>query len=195
LPIPEIWVKKKLKVDSPSVEKTKTSSGNKLDKEISIPTTRKINLVEREQSTSNISIKTLLNPSPNKDKEVITEIKKEPFSQEELADKWRRFAYSIKNKDLDLYSTLSANDPVLKDNFRIELSIYNTAQKADIDIRKPELLGYLRKQLNNTILDLHLVIDKSHVPKGIFTEKDKYKKLVEKNPEVDKLRKKFGLSF
>lgn len=90
---------------------------------------------------------------------------------------------------------MSANNPILKNNFRVELSIYNTAQKADIDKRKPELLGYLRKQLNNTLLDLDLIIDKSNVPKGFFTEKDKYKKLLEKNPTVDKLRKKFGLSF
>ena len=114
MPIPEIWVKKKLKVDSPSVEKTKTSIESKSDKEISIPTTRKINLVEREQSTSNISIKTLLNPSPNKDKEVITEIKKEPFSQEELADKWRRFAYSIKNSILSLGLRYLVKTPLLK---------------------------------------------------------------------------------
>lgn len=110
-------------------------------------------------------------------------------------DKWRKFAYSIKLKDLDLYSTLSANDPILKDNFRIELSIYNTTQESDINSKRKDLLRYLRKQLNNTILDLHLVIDKSKEPTGVFTEKDKYKKLVEKNPKVDDLRKKFGLSF
>jgi DNA polymerase III subunit gamma/tau len=110
-------------------------------------------------------------------------------------DKWRKFAYSIKLKDLDLYSTLSANDPILRDNFRIELDIYNTTQESDINSKRKDLLRYLRKQLNNTILDLHLVIDKSKEPKGVFTEKDKYKKLVEKNPKVDELRKKFGLSF
>lgn len=195
MPIPEIWVKKKLKIDSTPVEKSKTSIKNRLQKEISIPTTRKINVVPRKQSTSNISIKTLLNPPPNKQREVIIEIKTDSFSQEELTDEWRKFAYSIKNKDLDLYSTLNANDPILKDNFRIELSIYNTAQKADIDTKKAELLGYLRKQLNNTVLNLDLVIDKSKAAKGVFSGKDKYKKLVEKNPSIDKLRKKFGLSF
>ena len=56
-------------------------------------------------------------------------------------------------------------------------------------------MGYLRNQLNNTLIDLDLVINKSSAAKGIYTEKDKYKKLVEKNPKVDELRKKFGLSF
>ena len=98
-------------------------------------------------------------------------------------------------RDLDLYSTLRANDPILKDNFRIEFSIYNTAQEADINSRKAELLGYLREKLKNTLLDLDLVIDKSKANKGVFTDKDKYRKLVEKNENIDELRKKFGLTF
>lgn len=98
-------------------------------------------------------------------------------------------------RDLDLYSTLSANDPVLKDDWRIQLPIYNYTQEADINNRRADLLKYLRKQLDNTVLDLDLVIDKSNAPKGVFTEKDKYKRLVEKNPKIDELRKKFGLSF
>ena len=177
------------------MEKTKTPIIERLENEKLIPTTRKINVVTREKTTSNLSLKNLLKVTPKQEKEIILEIKKEPFSQEELTDKWRKFAYSIKNKDLDLYSTLNANDPILKDNFRIELSIYNSAQEADINTKRPDLLAYLRKQLNNTVLDLDLVINKSNANKGLFTEKDKYKKLVEKNPNVDKLRKKFGLSF
>lgn len=137
----------------------------------------------------------MLDPNQGKQEEVQLEVKTEPFTQEELVDKWRKFAYSIKMRDLDLYSTLSANDPILKDGWRIELPIYNSAQEADINNKKADLLGYLRKQLKNTVLDLDLVIDKSKAPKGVFTEKDKYKKLVEKNPKVDELRKKFGLSF
>ena len=140
-------------------------------------------------------MKKLLDPNQGKEKEVQLEVITESFSQEELVEKWRKFAYSVKLKDLDLYSTLSANDPVLKNDWKIELPIYNSAQEADINNRKAELLSYLRKQLNNTILDLDLVIDNSKAPKGVFTEKDKYKKLVEKNPKIDALRKKFGLSF
>ncbi len=166
-----------------------------MEKEENIPSTRKINIVSREQNTGNLSIKKLLNPTKNKTEQKNIEVKTTTFSQEELMDKWRKYAYSLKMKDLDLYSTLNAQDPILRDNFRIELSIYNTAQEADINNKKPELLGYLRKQLNNTLLDLDLVIDKSNAAKGVFTEKDKYQKLVEKNPKVDELRKKFGLSF
>lgn len=166
-----------------------------MEKEESIPTTRKIKIIPRQPSQGGLSLKKLLDPNQGKEAEVIIEVKTEPFTQEELVDKWRKFAYSIKMRDLDLYSTLSTNDPILKDNWKIELSIYNSTQEADINNKRVDLLKYLRKQLNNTVLDLDLIIDKSKMPKGVFTEKDKYKKLVEKNPKIDQLRKKFGLSF
>lgn len=75
------------------------------------------------------------------------------------------------------------------------MPIYNSAQEADINNRKAELLGYLRTELKNTAIDLDLVIDKTKEPKGIFTDADKYKKMVEKNPKIEDLRKRFGLSF
>ncbi len=152
-------------------------------------------MVTKEKSTGNLSIKKLLNPTQKKKEENNIEVKTTPFSQEELTEKWRKFTYSLKIKDLDLYSTLNANPPILKDNYRIELSIYNAAQETDLNNKKPELLRYLRKQLKNTLIDLDLVINKAYADKIIYTEKDKYKRLIEKYPKVDELRKKFGLSF
>lgn len=152
-------------------------------------------MIPRRNSPGNLSIKSLLKPSSQEEKKVSIEVKREAFTQADLTDIWRKFAYSIKKKDLDLYSTLSANDPILKDNFRINVVIYNSAQEADINKKRAELLGFLRKRLNNTILDLDIVIDQSNAYSGVFTEKDKYKKLVEKNPKIDELRKKLGLSF
>lgn len=84
---------------------------------------------------------------------------------------------------------------MLKDNHRIEFPIYNTTQEADINAKKADLLKYLRTQLKNSQIDLDLVIDKSKEPQGVYTDADKYKKLVEKNPKIEELRKKFGLNF
>jgi DNA polymerase-3 subunit gamma/tau len=196
LPIPKIWGKVKI-TNELSVPKLKQKAPiqSRLEKEDSIPATRKIKIVSRQASQGNLSLKKLLNPNQGREIEVKTEIKTEPFTQGELVDKWRKFAYSIKMRDLDLYSTLSTNDPILKEDWIIDFIICNSTQEADINNKRVDLLNYLRKQFNNTVLDLNLIIDKSKTPKGIFTEKEKYKKLVEKNPKIDQLRKKFGLSF
>ena len=143
-----------------------------------------------------MSLKDILNPkTEQKINTAFIEERTEPFSQDELSDKWRKFAYSVKLKDLDLYSTLTVNEPVLKEGFLVQLAIFNQAQAVDVNNKKVELLHYLRNQLNNTKIDLELVIDKEADTKGVYTIKDKYEKLVEINPAVDLFRKKFDLHF
>ena len=143
-----------------------------------------------------MSLKDILNPkTEQKINTAFIEERTEPFSQDELSDKWRKFAYSVKLKDLDLYSTLTVNEPVLKEGFLVQLAIFNQAQAVDVNNKKVELLHYLRNQLNNTKIDLELVIDKEAETKGVYTIKDKYEKLVEINPAVDLFRKKFDLHF
>ena len=143
-----------------------------------------------------MSLKDILNPkTEQKINTAYIEERTEPFSQNELSDKWRKFAYSVKLKDLDLYSTLTVNEPVLKEGFLVQLAIFNQAQAVDVNNKKVELLHYLRNQLNNTKIDLELVIDKEAETKGVYTIKDKYEKLVEINPAVDLFRKKFDLHF
>jgi len=143
-----------------------------------------------------LSLKDILNPkTEQKINTAYIEERTEPFSQDELSDKWRKFAYSVKLKDLDLYSTLTVNEPVLKEGFLVQLAIFNQAQAVDVNNKKVELLHYLRNQLNNTKIDLELVIDKEAETKGVYTIKDKYEKLVEINPAVDLFRKKFDLHF
>jgi len=143
-----------------------------------------------------LSLKDILNPkTEDKVSDVHIEEKTESFSQDDLSDRWRKFAYSVKLKDLDLYSTLTVNEPVLKEGFLVQLVIFNQAQAVDVNNRKLELLNYLRSQLNNTKIDLELVIDKEAETKGVYTHKDKYKKLVEINPSVDVFRKRFDLQF
>lgn len=142
-----------------------------------------------------MSLKSLLNPVDNNETDIQTEEKRTPFSQDELIDKWRKFAYSVKLQDLDLYSTLSSGEPTLEDDFKVVFTLHNATQEADVNNKRQELLTYLRKQFNNTVIDLQLVTDNSKEQVKAFTDKDKYKQLVDGNPKVDELRKKMGLHF
>jgi len=193
LPIPTIWGSKNIPqtTQNQAPKHNRTEVRTRLHKEDSIPTTRKINVVNKTAyKKENLSLKDILNPKSEANA-IPAYIKEqsEPFTQDELGDKWRKFAYSVKLRDLDLYSTLTVNEPILKDNFLVQLAIFNQAQAVDINNKKAELLLYLRTQLHNTKIDLELVIDKDAETKGVYTIKDKYEKLVEKNPAVDLFRK------
>lgn len=197
MPIPLIWGKKNVKEQPAAAAKhNRTEVRERLKKEDVLPSTRKINVSNRPgQSNGNLSLKQLLNPTSQKEEVAVSQTGTTDFSQDELYDKWRKFAYSVKAIDLDLYSTLTVNKPRLKEGYIVEVTIFNSAQEADINARKAELLGYLRKQLNNSSIDLEMVIDKEAESKGVYTIQDKYKKLVEKNPDIEILRKKFDLNF
>jgi hypothetical protein len=199
LPIPAIWVSKNIPVIKSAIapKHNRTEIRTRLNKEDNIPTTRKISVVNKTSYVKeSLSLKDILNPkTKEKANAAYIEERTEPFSQDDLSDRWRKFAYSVKLKDLDLYSTLTVNEPVLKEGFLIQLAIFNQAQAVDVNNKKVELLNYLREQLNNTKIDLELVIDKEAETKGVYTIKDKYEKLVEINPAVDVFRKKFDLHF
>ena len=72
----EIWVAVAAANTPP---KTKTPIRTRLDKEETIPATRKINIVTRTQTAGNLSIKKLLDPNQGKRKPIQTEIKTESF--------------------------------------------------------------------------------------------------------------------
>jgi DNA polymerase-3 subunit gamma/tau len=58
-----------------------------------------------------------------------------------------------------------------------------------------ELLQYLRKAVNNFSLSLDIVVNETLEKKYAYTPEDKYKKLVEKNKNIELLRKTFDLDL
>ena len=54
----------------------------------------------------------------------------------------------------NLSLALTSNTPNLSDNFLIEITLSNTSQIELIQEEKMNLLGFLRKRLNNDLIDL-----------------------------------------
>ena len=57
------------------------------------------------------------------------------------------------------------------------------------------LLQFLRKQLLNDHLNLHLSVDLREEKKFIYTAEDKYQELLEKNPMIKTFKKNFNLEY
>ena len=94
----------------------------------------------------------------------------------------------------NLQSTLS-RIPEIKDDYKLSLEIENTVQDDLINIIKPELVSYLRKELRNS--KIQLVTEITEKAKGIiiYTDEEKYEELVKKNPNLALLRNKLNLDF
>lgn len=108
---------------------------------------------------------------------------------------WRDYALAQKQRKRDsLHATLMAREPEVVGAGRIAFSIVNTVQENYLRDEKPELLGFLRRQLDDPALDLE-VRKEEVVVKPRFTALDKFKAMAEKNPALLKLREELDLDL
>ena len=115
--------------------------------------------------------------------------------QEIIEKAWDEYTASIAETSKLLFVTLTKNKPVLKDNI-LEITIDNKIQEEEIRIRKPEILDFLRKNVRNTNIQLEVVINQTLDKEGkIYTDSDKFKKMVEINPELQKLKDELNLEI
>lgn len=117
------------------------------------------------------------------------------FSQANLEKAWSEFATSIEKESVNLYVTLTSRTPELKDNFLVVFLVDNAIQADDIQERKRELLGFLRKELNNASINLEVEISETVIEKRAYTPVEKFQKLTEKNPAMHSLKQKLDLDF
>jgi DNA polymerase-3 subunit gamma/tau len=138
----------------------------------------------------------MLNPQKE---EVVAEksgpLETKAFTEAELLGVWKEYAEEIKEKDLDIYTTLTRHSPKLIDKSTINLKLDNKAQEHEITDIKVDLLGFIRHRLNNYEVDLKTYIEKGSEEKGLYTSADKFKKMAQKNPALEELKKKLDLDL
>jgi DNA polymerase-3 subunit gamma/tau len=123
------------------------------------------------------------------------QLPEDPFTQEQLSIVWAKYVEHLKERGQQiLASIINADDPVLKET-TIHLRFPNQSMKEDLEKSQGQILEYLKRELNNYLIDFEIAVDKSVTKKYVYTDQDKFSKLVEKNPAVDVLRKTFDLDF
>ncbi|HET8829889.1 MAG TPA: DNA polymerase III subunit gamma/tau, partial [Pelobium sp.] len=96
---------------------------------------------------------------------------------------------------MNLVSIMDSYTPILKDGFRIELEIESKLQENGLSSEKVDLLNYLRTKLLNFQISLDAVITEIKQGKKLYTSKDKYQHMSEKNPALDDFRRVFNLDL
>ncbi len=95
-------------------------------------------------------------------------------------------------------SALSTREPVIKDHWIIGYELDNELQlqRLTLDL-KPKMLGYLRRNLNNDLIEIAFSVLPQHDTESSipYTDSEKWQALVEKYPSLAYLKSKFGLDF
>jgi len=117
----------------------------------------------------------------------------EPFTKEQFEFKWKEFLGLISDRP-NLIATLS-NIPELSDGNKLLLKIGNSVQEEEIRLVKPELVGFLRRELKNSGIEMNTVIERVETERTHYNDSEKLQILMQKNPELFELKQKFNLDF
>ncbi|WP_316787032.1 DNA polymerase III subunit gamma/tau [Pedobacter frigiditerrae] len=124
----------------------------------------------------------------------ISSNEKEAFTDEQFLELWKVYTQKAKDADKIHLYTLMNNDPIINGT-EITVLVENLALESTLQDEKVELLNFLRSALKN--FDLQIVSKKAEnlSKKRIYTNKDKYAYMVEKNPQIEEMRRRFNLDI
>ncbi len=118
---------------------------------------------------------------------------KQAFTTDQFMACWQAYAQKAKEEDkIHLFTLLSSNEPLI-DGFHVTVLVENIALESTLQSEKIELLNYLRGNLSNFDIQIFSKRVEAKQSDRIYTNKDKYAYLVEKNPKLEEFRQKFNL--
>jgi len=147
-------------------------------------------LINNQNKNTNETQKTVISqPIENNNQ------RKEVFTLELLRSKWKAYADSLAKESPRISATLNTCIPNITTDFLVEVKVENAIQEESINKVKPELLGFLKKHLQNEEIDLKIIIEEKKTEKRIYTDGDKFNFLNSKNPKLSSLKQQFNLDF
>lgn len=127
-----------------------------------------------------------------------TNLPKNEFTQADVDERWTLFVERLKKKDVRMYAAFKPIQPILKENYKIEVNFQNNSQLEEFKNRyRPKVTSEMREELKNEYLEfVESVLEAEKMERPNFlSENEKLKKMMEKNPALEQLKKKFKLDF
>lgn len=116
------------------------------------------------------------------------------FSYGDFKQYWDEAIAKIAAKNQASTNVMIAHlQPELKDNTNIHLSFNNKVQLELFQTEKPFIAGYLRDKLQNYDIDFVIEMNTEELDSTPYTNSEKFKAMVAKNPNLQTLRDILGL--
>ena len=148
--------------------------------------------VQRVKRAGTISI---LDEGPKKkEDDAPVEVRNNPFTQEMLVGAWTKFVEKNKNTSPNFVAGIGKYQPTLKENNEIHFEVDNILVIKDVN-NMGKLREHLSKSLDNNQFTLvHHVVE---TPKDdiAYTDRSRFEKMAEMNPNVLTLKKGLGLNI
>ena len=119
-----------------------------------------------------------------------------PYSKKSLIKYWNEYVLIMENKGRhNLAAILKLDKPKMLADFKIGLEFPNSTNKLELENEKNDLLLFLKKSLNNHEIDLSITVNEEISSNIAYTPIEKYEKLKEKNPSIERLKRVFNLEI
>lgn len=153
-------------------------------------------------STFSIKINPTSSDEDEKKKEQLTSLDEEEerpedqFSQADLTALWEKLKDQYRNTSPGIFTALNIYPPVMVDEITIEVGVDNLVQKDSFFEQRPQILSFIRKQLNNYAINFTVVVkETTRKVQKAYLPIEKYQKMIEKNPDVEKLKNDLDLDL
>ena len=119
----------------------------------------------------------------------------DPFEEEALIEAWKEYTQQVEKAGKHiLFSHLTMGEPRIEGEL-IHLIFPNNTIRLEVEREQGELLGFIKKKLNNYNIDISIEVNEEVAKKYAYTTREKFDKLNQKNPLLDKLRQTFDLDL
>ncbi|WP_231490179.1 DNA polymerase III subunit gamma/tau [Pedobacter sp. Leaf170] len=119
---------------------------------------------------------------------------REPFTFERLLEVWNAYIQILKASDkINLFTILNNFAPTLLSPVLIEITVESKTQEQFVVQESVELMNYLRKELQNFAVDISFKQMERKLENRLYGNREKYDYLLNKNPKLEELRRRFNL--
>ncbi len=115
------------------------------------------------------------------------------FDLTQLKKVWQNYAVRYE-EEVHLFHTLTSQT-ITNEGTEITITVENSVQYEQVRVLKPEIIGYLRRELENSQIDIEIKQEKPKGDNRIFTDDQKLQQMIQKNPELGRMKMLFHLDF
>ena len=156
-------------------------------------------LKSAEKRSSSLSLKSIHQKKQEKKlvvKENFDNHPKTIFTEKLLQQFWKEYVDLLNKKgERSMASIVGTDVPRLKQHFKISFTVPNKLMQDQFKKGRPKLLNFLREKLNNYGIKIDAILNETVEKKFAYTPLEKFNKLKEKNPLLEKLRQSFELDM
>lgn len=150
--------------------------------------------VPRVPSIRNPHENPLMSDSPLHKDENST-LREEPLTLEQLMEVWDRYTEKIKVDYPHLHTILRQQRPELSEDFTIRFAVSNKLLEDELQMKKSDLLDFLRTALSNIHIRLEVRVEDQIREQRPYTDREKFERMAEKNPSLRSLKEQMDLEI